>query len=71
MFVTIVLSYRIERMCRHSSLDDKEVNEQTMNDRQIVAGLYRFYKYQGKDTKTAARQARVNAIRLLLNEELS
>ena len=65
------LCHRIERMCRYSPLDDKEVNPKVMSDRNIVAGLYAFYKRNGQDEETAARKARANAIRLVLNEVFS
>lgn len=69
--IVIDLCFRIERMCRYSPLDDKEVNEKAMTDRRIVEGLYHFYKNQGDDQDTAARRARANAIRLILNEVFS
>ena len=69
--IVMDLCYRIERMCRWSPLDDKEVNDQSMTDRKTIEGLYVFYRKDGKDENTAARQARANAIRLLLNEVFS
>lgn len=69
--VVMDLCYRIERMCRWSPLDDKEVDDQSMTDRKTVEGLYVFYRKDGKDENTAARQARANAIRLVLNEVFS
>lgn len=69
--IVVDMCYRIERMCRWSPLDDKEVDDQSMIDRKIVEGLYVFYRKDGKDENTAARQARANAIRLVLNEVFS
>jgi len=70
--IVMDLCYRIERMCRYSPLDDKEVDDQSMTDRKTVEGLYVFYRNKnGCDEDTAARQARANAIRLVLNEVLS
>lgn len=69
--IVMDLCYRIERMCRYAPLDDKEVSDQSMTDRKTVEGLYVFYRKDGKDTDTAARQARANAIRLVLNDVLS
>ncbi len=69
--IVMDLCYRIERMCRWSPLDDKEVNDLSMTDRKTVEGLYVFYRKDGKDENTAARQARANAIRLVLNEVFS
>lgn len=65
------LCFRIERMCRYSPLDDKEVRSLGMKDRHIVEGLYNFYKKQGDNPETASRKARANAIRLILCEALS
>lgn len=65
------LCFRIERMCRYSPLDDKEVDDQSMTDRKIVEGLYVFYRKNGSEEDSAARQARINAIRLVLNEVFS
>jgi len=62
------LCYRIERMCRYSPLDDKEVGEQSMADRKIVEGLYAFYKRENDTPEKAARKSRADAIRLLLCE---
>lgn len=69
--VSMDLCFRIERMCRYSPLDDKEFNKNSMADRRIVEGLYHFYKGENDDPETVARQARANAIRLLLCEALS
>lgn len=65
------LCFRIERMCRYSPLDDKEISDQSMTDRQKVEGLYVFYRNQDETQEIAARKARANAIRLLLCEVLS
>jgi hypothetical protein len=65
------LCFRIERMCRYSPLDDKEIDDQSMKDRNIVAGLYQFFKNKGDDQNLAAKKARANAIRLVLNEVFS
>jgi hypothetical protein len=62
---------RIERMCRYSPLDEKEVEDQSMKDRDIILGLYRFHKSKGEKPDIAARKARVGAIRLVLNEVFS
>jgi len=59
---------RIERMCRYSPLDDKEVGDESIKDRTIVAGLYRLYRNKGESEKAAGKLARINAIRLVLNE---
>lgn len=69
--IVMDLCYRIERMCRYSPLDDKEVCDQSMTDRKTIEGLYVFYRKDGKDEKIAARQARTSAVRLLLNEVFS
>jgi len=69
--IVMDLCYRIERMCRYSALGDKEVDDQSMTDRKTVEGLYVFYRKNGNDENSAARQARVNAIRLVLNEVFS
>ena len=62
------LCFRIERMCRYSSLDDKEITEQAILDRNIV---YYFYKNKGHDQGTVARKVRANVIRLILGEVFS
>lgn len=64
------LCFRIERMCRYSPLDDQEVDGQSMEDRNIVAGLYKFYRNAGDGEEVAARKARAGAIRLVLGEML-
>jgi len=69
--IIIDLCRRIECMCRYSPLDGKEVGEQTMGDREIVSGLYKFYVDRGDDNDAAAKKARVTAIRLILNEVFS
>lgn len=69
--IVMDLCYRIERMCRYAPLDEKEVSDQSMTDRKTVEGLYVFYRKDGKDENTAARQARANAVRLVLGEVLS
>ncbi len=69
--VVMDLCFRIERMCRYSPLDDKEVDKQSMQDRRIVEGLYYFYKDKGDNQETAARKARANAVRLVLSEVFS
>jgi hypothetical protein len=69
--VLMDLCFRIERMCRYSPLDDKEVDGESMKDRNIVEGFYSFYKGEGDDQEVAARKARANAIRMILNESLS
>ncbi len=69
--IVMDLCYRIERMCRYAPLDDKEVNDLSMTDRKTIEGLYVFYRKDGNDENTAARQARANAIRLVLNEVFS
>jgi len=59
-------------MCRYSPLDDEEVDRQSMQDRKMVRGLYYLYKNkEGDDQEAAARKARANAIRLVLNEVLT
>ena len=62
------LCFRIERMCRYSPLEAKEVDDQSMNDRTIVEGLYCFYRSRGDTEDMAAKKSRANAIRLILNE---
>lgn len=62
------LCYRIERMCRYSPLDDKEVDGQSMKDRTVVSKLYGFHRKKGESEDSAARKARMSAIRLVLNE---
>ncbi len=69
--IVMDLCYRIERMCRYAPLDDKEISDQSMTDRKTVEGLYVFYRRDGKDERTAAKQARANAVRLVLNEVFS
>lgn len=69
--IAMDLCYRIERMCRYSPLDDKEIDDQSMADRRTIEGLYVFYRKDGNDEDSAARQARANAIRLVLNEVFS
>lgn len=65
------LCFRIERMCRYSPLDNGEMDQRSIKDREIVEGLYCFYRNQGDDQEGAARKSRANAIRLILNEVLS
>ena len=65
------MCFRIERMCRYSPLDDKEIDGQSMKDRNIVGGLYFFYRNHGDRENIAASKARANAIRLILNEVFS
>ncbi len=69
--IVMDLCFRLERMCRYSPLDDKEVSDQSMTDRKTVEGLYYFYRNQGNDEDCAARRARANAIRLVISEVLS
>ncbi len=69
--IVMDLCFRIERMCRYSPLDDKEIDDQSMTDRKTVEGLYVFYRKDGSDENSAARRARANAIRLVLNEVFS
>lgn len=64
------LCFRIERMCRYSPLDDKEVDIQSTEDRMIVEGLYYFFRNKGCNQEVAARKARANAIRLIMSEVL-
>jgi len=67
--ISMNMCFRIERMCRYSPLDDKEVvDDQAMKDRHIVAGVYEFYRAQGDEPEAAARKARANAVRLIMNE---
>jgi len=68
--IVMDLCYRIERMCRYSPLDTKEVDDQSMEDRKTVEGLYVFYKKDNDTPEQAARKSRANAIRLLLCEAL-
>lgn len=65
------LCFRIERMCRYSPLDDNEIDGQSLKDRQIVAGLYYFYRHHGDSEEMAARKSRASAIRLILCEAFS
>ncbi len=65
------LCFRIEKMCRYSPLDNKEVDGQSIKDRNIVEGFYHFYKKEGDNQEMAAREARANAIRVILNEVFS
>ena len=65
------MCFRIERMCRYSPLDIKEIDGQSLTDRQIVGGLYYFYRNHGCDKELGAIKARATAIRLILNEAFS
>ena len=65
------LCRRIERMCRYSLLEKEEVNKESMKDRNIVLGLYKFYINRGEDKSVSEEKARVSAIRLILNEAFS
>lgn len=69
--IAMDLCFRIERMCRYSPLDNKEMTGQSIKDRTIVSGLYAFYRKEGGSEEVSARRARANAIRLILNEELT
>lgn len=69
--IVMDLCFRIERMCRYSPLDDKEISDQSIADRRTVEGLYIFYRNQDNGEEISARRARANAIRLLLCEVLS
>ena len=69
--IVMDVCFRIERMCRYAPLDDKEVDAASMQDHRIVEGLYYFYKNKGDNQETAARKARANAVRLILNEVFS
>lgn len=71
MKIVMALCVRIERMCRYSALDDKEVDDQSMADRKIVEGLYSFYKKENDTPEMAGRKARANAVRLILCEALT
>ncbi len=62
------LCARIERMCRYGQLSDKEADEQGMKDRNIVEGLYNFFRKKGEDKETAAIKSRTSAIRIVINE---
>lgn len=62
------LCARIERVCRYSPLNDDEVDEESMDDRQTVEDLYYTYKMGGYDQDIAARKARADTIRLIMNE---
>lgn len=66
--VNLDICHRIERMCRYSSLEGNEVSDQSIEDRNIVADLYIFYKKEGRGTEEAERFARANAIRVILLE---
>ncbi len=57
-------------MCRYSPLSDWEINGQSMEDRNVVAGLYKFYRNAGDEQEDAAQKARAGAIRLVLGEML-
>ena len=65
------LCFRIERMCRYSSLDEQETQGDAMDDRNIVAGLYVFYRNEGDNEEQSAKKARANAIRLVLRDVFS
>ena len=65
------LCFRIECMCRYSPLDNQEVTDQAIMDRRIIEGLYVFYRNKGDEQNIAAKKARANAIRLILNEVFS
>lgn len=69
--IVMDLCFRLERMCRYSPLDDKEVGDQSMTDRKTVEGLYYFYRNQGDSEDCSARKARANAIRLVIGDVLS
>jgi hypothetical protein len=69
--IVMDLCSRIEQACRYSPLDDQEVEEQSFNDRTIVAGLYIFYRQKGDTEEVAGRRARTSTIRLILNEVFS
>jgi len=64
----VALCNRVERVCRYSSLNDEEVDESSMTDREIVLKLYEYYKDKGNNEEEAGRLARVQAIRLIWNE---
>ena len=68
--IVMDLCFRIERMCRYSPLDNGEVKGKTMSDRRIVEGFYYFYKNKNYNKEAASRQARANAVRIILNEIL-
>ncbi len=65
------LCFRIERMCRYAPLDAQETQGDAMDDRQIVSGLYIFYRNEGDDEEQSAKKARANAIRLVLSDAFS
>ena len=66
--ILMSLCFRIEKMCRYSPLDNQEVNDQSMKDRNIVEGFYCFFKSKGDNQEVAARKARANAIRIIFTE---
>ncbi len=65
------LCHRLERMCRYSALDTKEVDGQSMKDRDVVAGLYKFFRDAGDNEVASEKKARAGAIRLILCETLT
>lgn len=66
--VLVEICARIEKMCRYGQLSDKEADEQTMKDRNIVEGLYYSFKKKGDDKETAAIKSRTGAIKLVIKE---
>jgi len=63
------LCRRIEQICRYGPLTDDETSTDSTpsDDRRIVSLLYQFLRRQGESQETAEREARVYAVRLLLN----
>jgi len=59
---------RIERISRYAPLDDEEIDKNSMKDREIVANLYMFFIGNGNTKEESEKAARVNAIKLVLNE---
>ncbi len=67
--ISMSLCYRIERLCGQIPLKIKD--ERSMKDRRIVEDFYCFYREQGCDHGIAMKNAKANAIRVILTEELT
>lgn len=65
-----VLCSRIEMMCRYGPLDDDEVTEVTMKDREAVESMYGLFRHKGHNETQSSRMSRASAILLLLQHVL-
>lgn len=60
--IIVDLCFRIERMCRYSPLDNEEIDDQSMDDRRMIAKFYCRHIDRGENKEIAERKAKAQAI---------